>query len=332
MFITEVVLSAFNLSWRMDWLRVDMRASKDDRLTVFFTPLNPFGRDSDEEEPRDDNTIPQKAHHSHWKRHQDAVCRVKIVPSTRTRIAILAHEDTRNHCTQSCASRLHQQSYFSRRRSNCSKGSRLHDQRQKSHSKAIGNRSRRAQGNLRTTGRWWVMSEATQQMGVSREAILQNEAKMNEINEKLKKLKVGSCTKSIRNDLSKGTIVFSVESRDAVGEMGNMQLIQLKQTSATIQCLSCLTHVWEGVNVNVVSGFDPIKAQWTESEKPWQRWRFLLTTVPEMSFQEEWKMVTILAKKIFTKPWMQKEEYRNAANAPLYWTNGEKTKYTERLR
>ena len=79
--------------------------------------------------------------------------------------------------------------------------------------------------------------------GVSREAILQNEAKMNEINEKLKKLKVGSCTKSIRNDLSKGTIVFSVESRDAVGEMGNMELIQLKQTSATIQCLSCLTHV-----------------------------------------------------------------------------------------
>ena len=88
----------------------------------------------------------------------------KIVPSTRTRIAILAHEDTRNHCTQSCASRLHQQSYFSRRRSNCSKDSRLHDQRQKSHSKAIGNRSRRAQGNLHTTGRWWVMSEATQQM------------------------------------------------------------------------------------------------------------------------------------------------------------------------
>ena len=43
-------------------------------------------------------------------------------------------------------------------------------------------------------------------------------------------------------------------------------------------------------------------------------------------------MVTILAKKIFTKPWMQKEEYRNAANAPLYWTNGEKTKDTERLR
>ena len=55
-----------------------MRATKDDRLTVFFTPLNPFGRDSDEEEPRDDNTIPQKAHHSHWKRHQDAVCRVKL--------------------------------------------------------------------------------------------------------------------------------------------------------------------------------------------------------------------------------------------------------------
>ena len=45
------------------------------RQTVFFTSRNPFGGDSDEEEPHADYTVPQKAHcHSHWKRHQDAVC------------------------------------------------------------------------------------------------------------------------------------------------------------------------------------------------------------------------------------------------------------------
>ena len=81
--------------------------------------------------------------------------------------------------------------------------------------------------------------------GVSREAILQNEAKMNEINDKLKKLKVGSCTKSIRNDLSKGTMIFSEEQRRAIHEIGNMELIEFKQTSATVQCPACLKHVPE---------------------------------------------------------------------------------------
>ena len=31
--IAGVVLSAFNLPWRMDWFRVDMEATKDDRLS-----------------------------------------------------------------------------------------------------------------------------------------------------------------------------------------------------------------------------------------------------------------------------------------------------------
>ena len=59
------------------------------------------------------------------------------------------------------------------------------------------------------------------------------------------KLKVGSCTKSLRNDLSKGTMIFSEESRRAIYEMGNMELIELKQTFATIQCSSCQKHVSE---------------------------------------------------------------------------------------
>ena len=44
------------------------------RQTVFLTPLNPFGGDSDCEEPSDDCTVPQKVHcHCHWKHDQDGV-------------------------------------------------------------------------------------------------------------------------------------------------------------------------------------------------------------------------------------------------------------------
>ena len=85
--------------------------------------------------------------------------------------------------------------------------------------------------------------------GVSQDAILRDEAKVNEINEKFEKLKVGSRTKSVRDDLSKGNMIFSEESSQAIYEMCNMELIEVKQTSATIQCSSCLKHVLEGVNM-----------------------------------------------------------------------------------
>ena len=60
---------------------------------------------------------------------------------------------------------------------------------------------------------------------------------------------MGSSTKSIRNDLSIGNIIFSEESSRAIYEMGNMELIELKQTSATIPCSSCLKYVPEGLNM-----------------------------------------------------------------------------------
>ena len=48
-------------------------------LAVFFTPLNPFDENPDEEELHDDYTIPQKVHyHSHWERNQVAVYWIKI--------------------------------------------------------------------------------------------------------------------------------------------------------------------------------------------------------------------------------------------------------------
>ena len=56
---------------------------------------------------------------------------------------------------------------------------------------------------------------------------------------------IGSCAKSIQNDLSKGRKIFSGKTSRAVYEMGNMELIELKQTSGTIQCPSSLKHAPE---------------------------------------------------------------------------------------
>ena len=85
--------------------------------------------------------------------------------------------------------------------------------------------------------------------GVSQDTILQDEEKMKEINKKLERLRIGSCAKSIRNDLSNGNRIFSEESSHPICEMGNMELIELRQTSATLQCPSCLKHVPEGLNM-----------------------------------------------------------------------------------
>ena len=60
---------------------------------------------------------------------------------------------------------------------------------------------------------------------------------------------MGSCAKSIRNDLSKGKMIFSEETSRAIYEKGNMELVELKQSSATSQCPSCLKHVPEGLNM-----------------------------------------------------------------------------------
>ena len=51
---------------------------------------------------------------------------------------------------------------------------------------------------------------------------------MKEINEMLEKRKMGPGKKIIRNDLSKGNMIFSEESSLAIYEMGNMELIELR--------------------------------------------------------------------------------------------------------
>ena len=49
------------------------------RQAVFFTPLNPFGENPDEEKTHDNYKISQKVHHhSYWKRNRDAAYWIKL--------------------------------------------------------------------------------------------------------------------------------------------------------------------------------------------------------------------------------------------------------------
>ena len=63
--------------------------------------------------------------------------------------------------------------------------------------------------------------------GVAQDAILQDEAKIREINQQVNKVKAGPNKISIRNDLAKDGMTFS-------------------ETSETSQCPSCSKYVFEG--------------------------------------------------------------------------------------
>ena len=147
--------------------------------------------------------------------------------------------------------------------------------------------------------------------GVSQDAILQDEEKMKEINEKLEKFNMGSSTKSIRNDLSKSDMIFSEESSRAIYEMGNMELIELRQTSATLQCLSCLKHVPQGLNMCQCGVWlrpnqctmDRIRTAFAALKTPYYRAPVFISR-GKKSGHNPWQQ-----NHLQKKPWMQKEEY-----------------------
>ena len=75
---------------------------------------------------------------------------------------------------------------------------------------------------------------------VTTDALLKNEANSQEF----ERVKTGSHKICIREDQAKDKMIFSEESSRAIFGMGNVELIELKKTS--IQCPSCLHHVFEG--------------------------------------------------------------------------------------
>ena len=53
--------------------------SKEERQTIIFTPLNPFGDNPDEEAPGVDLSVPRKVYyHTNWKHTEDAVHWIKL--------------------------------------------------------------------------------------------------------------------------------------------------------------------------------------------------------------------------------------------------------------
>ena len=72
---------------------------------------------------------------------------------------------------------------------------------------------------------------------------------MNQIQEVVGKLRKGSQTKSIGEDLRKpeNSLIFSEESSRIILELGNIELYELGQMSSTIQCHSCFKHMPEGL-------------------------------------------------------------------------------------
>ena len=85
---------------------------------------------------------------------------------------------------------------------------------------------------------------------VPQDAVLKDEEQMKEVSKKLEMLRIGSCTNSIPNDLSKGYVIFSEESRRAFYEMGNLELIELRGVLLTIPsswAAAVLSWVWRAV-------------------------------------------------------------------------------------
>ena len=80
----------------------EKKARMEGRQTIFS--LNYFGENPDEEEPSNGLSVPSKVHHLSNLEVQPRCCLLgKIVPRTRTRIAILTNEVKCNNCTQSRA-------------------------------------------------------------------------------------------------------------------------------------------------------------------------------------------------------------------------------------
>ena len=100
---------------------------------------------------------------------------------------------------------------------------------------------------------------------VSQDAILKDEEKMDEINEKLEKLKMGSCAEFICRFVERSYDLHgrikSCYLRD--GQHGDDRL----ETNLGDHSVSFLPETC----VNVAYGYDPIKERWTESEKHLQR-------------------------------------------------------------
>ena len=83
--------------------------------------------------------------------------------------------------------------------------------------------------------------------GIAQDVILKDEQRIGKIQEVVGKLRNGSRTKSILEDLGnpENPVKFSADSNRIFHEMGKIELYELGKISRTVQCHSCLKHIQE---------------------------------------------------------------------------------------
>ena len=103
----------------------------------------------------------------------------------------------------------------------------------------------------------WILISVTEKPTTN--TLLKNEAVKEEVTETntktIERIISGSNKICIREDLAKEKMMFSQESRQAIFEMGNVELIELKISK--IQCLSCLRFTKEQLFTHVACISDP---------------------------------------------------------------------------
>ena len=102
--------------------------------------------------------------------------------------------------------------------------------------------------------------------GIAHDVILKDKERMDQIQEVVGKLRKGSYTKSIREDLRQpeNSLMFSEESRRIIHELGSIELHELGQTSSTIQCQSCYKHMPEGLRFRICGILPPTRRRYSQ--------------------------------------------------------------------
>ena len=271
--------------------------SKEGRQTIFFTPLNPFGNNPDEEEPGDDLSTPRKVHyHRKWKNTQDAENWINLARAqhkgsrfwqTRSH-GVIVYSSVPADCIYKVISQKTERTFFERLSTPrpapkiVLKGAWQSQQQQQ---KQQQDTSESASSSTRKLVKREEMERSAQSPvkkeepeckvdvrieGIAQDVILKDEERMGK-----NPTSSGEIQEVVhaRNlflkiwDSQEKSIKFSEESSRLTHEMGNTELYELGQ--ASVQCHSCLKHMQEGLTFLflVAFVFDLMKKQF-KSSKP----------------------------------------------------------------
>ena len=242
------------------------KQSKEGRHSIIFTLPNPFPENPDEFAPSDDFTIHKKVHyHSNMKHDQNAVRWVKLsrAQGQGLRFWQMSSSPTIGHnlvpadcmyrvISQNLRTEIEQISKDSTPRPAPTLAFSWHSQQQQQPlNGSVSSCSRKLERNsVSLVDKSQTRKSIFLWKGYLKIPSWKRKNRWKKSTKSWRSWKlIRSCTKSIRNDLRKGNMIFSEESSHAIYAMGYMELLELRQTSATIQCLSCLQRIPEWLNI-----------------------------------------------------------------------------------